>query len=107
MGGNAINNTAAGEDASGCRQILKSPTTSTTVSASGTAQTLSYLDNLFDVLFACACVCVCVCPCVPGLHMFECMLVCVGVCASEGFPFLCHSFLQSCSLKTELIIEKI
>lgn len=36
---------------------------------------------------------------VPGSHMFECVLVCVGVCASEGFPLLWHSF--SAALRLE------
>lgn len=56
MEGNTINNAAAGGGGGRLRlpTNLKIPTT-ITVSASGAAQTLSYLDNLFDVLSACAC----------------------------------------------------
>lgn len=40
------------------------------------------------------------------MHSVACLCVCVGVCASESFPFLCHIFLQSRSLKTEPVIKK-
>lgn len=40
------------------------------------------------------------------MRSVACLCVCVGVCASESFLFLRHGFLQSRSLKTELVIKK-
>lgn len=84
MEGNTINSCffGGGEEPFGCSRILNSP------SSSDTAQTLSCLEILFDVLFLCVCVRIAYECAWLGVGMYSTVSValCICVCLHQNRP---------------------